>query len=306
MKATLVREAFDSPDHLFEIKWDGIRAIAFAGGKTRLQSRTLRDITPGYPELSSINKLLAADEAILDGEIVALDPLGRSSFELLQQRMNLTRATDIAAVAHTIPAVYFVFDLLYLDGRPILDLPLTGRRDLLYDLFERSGLLSPSPATSFIRLSETIDAEGSAFFEAARLQGLEGIVAKRKLSIYQPGKRGRDWLKVKTVQTGEFVIGGWTEGAGGRSSTFGALLLGIMKDGRLIYAGHVGTGFDDRSLAEVLGKLSDKKTTDCPFSPCPSTNTPAHWVTPDLTAKIEFLEWTNEGQLRAPSFKGLI
>lgn len=296
MMATLTREPFDSPDHLFEVKWDGVRAIAFLGGATRLQARTLRDLSRQYPELLQIHKLISAKEAILDGEIVSLDAQGRPSFERLQQRMNLTRAPDIEQAAREYPVLYYAFDLLYLDGRPLTGLPLTERRDQLEALaFSERAL----------RLSHTIDTEGTAFFQAAVSEGLEGIMAKRKASTYQMSRRSRDWLKIKHVRRQEFVVGGWTEGQGARSRSFGSLILGLYEDGRLVPVGQVGSGFDERTLRELLQLLRERETDGRPFAEEPVTLAATHWTSPELVCEVEFTEWTSDGKLRNPSFKGL-
>jgi bifunctional non-homologous end joining protein LigD len=303
MFATLVQEAFDDDDWIFELKWDGVRALVVCNDETTLFSRTARDITLTYPELARLHDRMVAIDAVLDGEIVAMSH-GRPSFELLQSRMNLQDKTAIVKAAKKIPVAYIAFDLLYLDGRSLLSTPVEERKALLQELVVTSDLVQVSPA---------VQAEGKAVFEAARAQNLEGMVAKKLGSPYRPGKRSKEWLKIKTLIDADVVIGGWTRGEGGRSSTIGALLVGAYDKGELRYVGSVGTGFSDSSLAELLSAVREVQSTECPFADDPSGTRnrfgkvikDPHWTRPVLVARVEFRELTSASRLRAPSFKGL-
>jgi bifunctional non-homologous end joining protein LigD len=303
MVATLVRDAFDDPDWIFEVKWDGVRAIATCGDQTMLISRNQKDITHSYPELARVHEQLVAVDAILDGEIVAMSD-GRPSFEKLQSRINLQNPRDIERAMKATPVTYIVFDLLYLDGRSLIKEPLEERKRLLDELVVRNPRID---------VSTCIEGAGEALFEAARAQHLEGIVAKKLGSPYRPGKRGRDWLKVKTTYEADVVIGGWTRGEGSRSERFGALLVGAYEGDRLRFVGAVGTGFNDRTLDEVLREMKALETESDPFEVDPEQEKVRwgkpiknpHFVNPGLVAVVEFRELTHGGKLRAPSFKRL-
>jgi bifunctional non-homologous end joining protein LigD len=304
MLATLVDEAFDSEDWLFEFKWDGIRAFAICDAETKLTSRNQRDITATYPELAKLHERMVAIDAIVDGEIVAMRN-GRPSFESLQGRVNLQDRTAIAKAAKQSPVNYIAYDLLYLDGRSLLSTPIEERKAMLQDLVVEKADL--------VQVSMVVETEGRAVFEAASAQNLEGIIAKKRGSVYRPGRRSKEWLKVKTIFDADVVIGGWTSGEGGRSSTMGALLVGAYEDGALRYIGAVGTGFSDRVLADLMVKLRGVEGSTCPFINDPSGSRSQfgkvvknpHWVRPELVAQVEFRELTSAGRLRAPSFKGL-
>lgn len=303
MMATLVDEPFDDDDWIFEPKWDGVRAIATCADETMLLSRSLRDITTSYPELARLHQQIVAFEAVVDGEVVALHG-GRPSFERLQSRINLANERDIERAAKAIPVTFIAYDLLYLDGRSLIALPLDERKELLQEVVVTSDLVDISPA---------VPGEGRALFQAARSQNLEGIVAKRRGSPYRPGKRARDWLKVKTTYDADVVIGGWSRGEGARSSRFGSLLVGAYEDGALRYVGSVGTGFTDRLLDEVMAELQERELPNNPFDADPRKDKSRwgravkdpHWVRPELVARVEFRELTSGGKLRAPSFKEL-
>ncbi len=296
MLATLTGAPFDDPEWLFEPKWDGIRAIAVCGEDTRLLSRNGRDITMAYPELHRIHNQVVALDAMLDGEIVAFDD-GAPSFQLLQQRMHLRDERKIEQTAKRIPVVYMVFDLLYLDGIDLTGRPLTERRALLEEAIVPSDVISLSPAT---------EGAGIALFEAAAEQGLEGVMAKRGMSTYQPGSRTDEWLKMKVVFDADVVIVGWTEGEGQRSGRLGSLAMAVYDGDDLRYVGNVGTGFDRASLGEVEGRLA---TVSAAESPLPSADLRGlghvHWVSPSLVARVEHRQLTAAGRLRAPSFQGL-
>ena len=295
MMATLTSAPFSNPDWLFEPKLDGVRAIALIrDGKTKLFSRSGLDATRQYPSLAEELARQVEPEIVLDGEIVALDEAGRPAFQTLQQRLNLTREADIKRADAEVPVLYYVFDLLYAGGFDLTATPLSQRKALL----ER--LLLPSER---VRLLEHFEEEGEAAYDAAVAHGLEGIIAKRRDSVYEPGRRSRHWLKVKATVSDEFVVGGYSKGQGGRGGTFGALLLGQYDDeGRLVYVGNVGSGFDDRTLADLRQRLDEIRVDKCPFAKAPPEKTPATWVRPQLVAEVKFAQWTSDGHLRAPVF----
>jgi DNA ligase D-like protein (predicted ligase)/DNA ligase D-like protein (predicted polymerase)/DNA ligase D-like protein (predicted 3'-phosphoesterase) len=290
---------FDRAGWWFEPKLDGIRTLAYLEGETvRLVSRTGRDQTTSYPELGSIWRRVEATNAVIDGEIVATDDQGRTSFERLQQRMNLVSEADVKRMVKMIPVELVAFDLLWLDGQDLTGRPLSERRTRLTDVVaEGRGL----------RLVYWAEEHGHTFFEAATKLGLEGVVAKKAASHYSPGRRSDDWKKIKILKRQDCVIIGWTPGQGGRGQAFGALLLGIYtKDGRFIWTGQVGTGFTDRVLGDLVKKLAELET-DTPPVDDPELRRVkgAHWVRPELVCEVEYLQITSAGKLRAPSFKGL-
>jgi bifunctional non-homologous end joining protein LigD len=295
MLATLTKVPFSHRDWLFEPKLDGVRALAeLRGGHARLVSRRGTDMTATYPALAAAVGRQPVREAVLDGEIVALDDRGRPSFQLLQRRLGLVGAEDIRRADRTIPVVYYVFDILYLDGHDLTAVPLEERRRLL------RAALAPNET---VRLVEPYSEDGEAAFRRAIEEGLEGVVAKRRGSRYEPGARSGAWLKVKGTTTDEFVIGGYTEGLRARAPTFGALLLGQYDEaGRLGYAGHVGTGFDRLTLHELKRRLDALRTERAPFAEEPALRVPVTWVRPELVAEVRFVEWTRDRRLRAPSF----
>ncbi len=280
----------------YEIEWDGVRTIAYSEpGRLRLESRNLNDITAQYPEVRPLNRALSSHTAVLDGELVAFDADGRPSFERLQQRMHLTGEAQVRRRAQDHPVVYLIFDLLYLDGHSLMDLPYSERRARLEEL----GLEGPAWQTP----SHTVGG-GKRLLEATAKQGLEGIMAKRMDCRYEPGKRASHWIKVKTKQRQELVVGGWLPGEGRRSGEIGALLLGYFEDGEFRFAGKVGTGFGQKEL-EMLGrKLAPRERESSPFVG-KQPQKAARFVEPKLVAEIEFTEWTKEGMLRHPSYKGL-
>jgi bifunctional non-homologous end joining protein LigD len=286
----------------YEVKWDGMRALVFVDGdQLRIQSANERDVTASWPELAGLPAELPATTALLDGELIATDAEGRPSFGRLQQRMHLTKATEVAARAAEVPVSYVVFDVLHLDGHDLTGRPLADRRRLLEQCLDPGPSWHVSPTTE----------DGDALLAAAHERGLEGIVAKRLDSTYEPGKRTRAWLKVKVRRRQEMVVGGWIAGEGGRAGRIGALLVGYHDapgDGSpLRFAGRVGTGFSDaelRRLAEVMAPLA---TDECPFDPPPPRpellRRPT-WVRPELVAELEYAEWTGDGRLRHPSYLG--
>ena len=282
----------------YEIKWDGIRAICFSEpGRMRLESRNLNDITARYPELSRLHRDLGARTAVLDGEIVAFDDDGRPSFNVLQRRMHVTSDSAVRRLAKDHPVTYVVFDLLHLDGESLLDLPYAERRERL-EALELAGPHWQTP--------KPVPGPGSALLEVARNTGLEGIVAKRRDCPYRPGQRTGAWIKVKVLQRQELVIGGWLPGEGRRRDRLGALLLGYHDEaGALRFAGRVGTGFDQAELARLGELLAERARDGTPFSGPPQPPRQARFVRPDLVAEIEFAQWTPDGILRHPSYKGL-
>ncbi|MFN0093917.1 MAG: DNA ligase D [Dehalococcoidia bacterium] len=307
MLARLASMPAKQADYGFEIKWDGVRAIAYVrGGRVRLQSRRMLDSTKQYPELQAMGASLGAREVILDGEIIAFDEAGVPRFERLQERMNLAREFDIRRKAREIPIVYMVFDVLYLDGRSTMGRPYRERRRLLDEL----ALSGPNWQTPPMH-----EGEGPALLAATKAQGLEGVVGKRLDSPYEPGRRSESWLKIKNSLRQEFVVGGWTPGAGARDGTIGALLLGYYdvpeaqakaegREQRLHYAGKVGSGFNAAMLRTLESRLQRLRLEASPFAvgvPEPE----ARFVEPVLVAEVDFLEWTEGGTLRHPSFEGL-
>jgi bifunctional non-homologous end joining protein LigD len=286
----------DEERYGFEVKWDGIRALLYCDhGHLHLQGRNFTDFTGRYPELRALADQLGARRIVLDGEVVALDEQGRPSFERLQTRMHLASDSAVRRRMKDTPATYVIFDLLYLDGHSTMELPYEQRRELL-DRLELDGPYWRAPGYQ--------RGEGGPLLEATREQGIEGVVAKRLDSRYEPGRRASGWIKVKNVALQDVVVGGWTPGEGGRSSTLGALAVGVMEDGALKYAGKVGSGFTDETLRLLQRELDPLRSDHSPFDgrqPPKGTN----FVEPRLVASVEFREWTRSGTLRAPSFKGL-
>jgi bifunctional non-homologous end joining protein LigD len=293
MLATLIDKPFSDPDWLFEIKWDGVRALALLrDGKLTLRARSENDITRAYPELATLPDAVHARRAILDGEIVALDERGHSNFERLQQRMHV-RAPSSRLVSD-VPVTYYVFDLLYCDGYDLRDAPLLARKELLRRLLRPSGA---------VRFSDHQMEKGRELFALARENALEGIIGKRAVSRYV-GARSTNWVKIKVTQTLDAVVGGFTAPRGSRTH-FGSLLLGLYDGKALRFIGHAGSGFDEPMQAAVAKLLRDRETSKCPFDQTPDTNEEAHWVRPELVARIRFSGWTDEHRLRHPVFMGM-
>jgi len=301
MLATAVEKPFDSPDWLFEIKWDGYRAVAFIeDAQVRLVSRNQNDLTGQFPELVTLPKFMKARRAILDGEIVALDDQGRPSFSLMQQRTGFRPGKARLPRREGVPVLYYAFDLLYLDDYDLRRVPLEQRKALLEERITNSGI---------VHFSDHYPEKGLALFEAAQQKGLEGILAKKRDSLYDE-TRSRDWLKIKITQRQECVIGGYTEPEGSREY-FGSLVLGLYdKKGRLIHVGQAGTGFDQQALKQIFARLQPLTTTKNPFYGEIGGLKKVHFVRPKLVAEIKFSEWTHETseggmKLRAPVFMGL-
>ncbi|MGH9719821.1 MAG: DNA ligase D [Bryobacteraceae bacterium] len=278
---------------LYEIKWDGVRAICFVdAGKLRMASRNGNPCDRQYPELSILPRCLKASRAVLDGEIVVLDDKGIPSFSLIQPRIMASDPNTIANMARARSATLFLFDLLYLDGRDLRALPLTERRRLL------ESIVQPTPS---IRVSDTFS-DGKALFEAAKEQGLEGIVAKRADSSYEP-RRTPQWVKFKTTRQQEFVICGFTHG---EREHFGALVLGLYENGKLVYVGNAGTGFTGKIMADLARRLEPLVTESSPFPDPPKmARGSVVWVRPELVCQVKYGSWTHEKHLRAPVYLGL-
>jgi len=302
MLATPVDEPFDGAEWLFEIKWDGYRAVAFIeNGKVRLVSRNQNELTQRYPELKDLPQFVKAKTAILDGEVVALDEQGRASFSLMQQRTGFRPGGRRAAAKADVPVLYYAFDLLYLDGYDWRKLPLEERKKKLASILVTGDSL---------RYSDHYERDGKALFEIARQKGLEGILAKKRDSIYQE-RRSNEWLKIKITHQLECVIGGYTEPEGSRAH-FGSIVLGLYDDqGRLIHVGQAGSGFDQESLDQIWKLLKKRETKTNPFYGEVEALRKVYWVKPDLVAEIEYAEWTGGAsagsgpKLRAPVFQGL-
>ncbi len=296
MLATSATEPFDSPDHWFEVKWDGVRVLAFCNrNSTRLFSRTGRAVGGIYPELEDLHERVASSKAVIDGEIFALRA-GRPSFEQIQQRLGLTRPGDVRRASGLVPVHLACFDLVVDEGVWIGDRPLEERLDRLGEVIEVGG-----PVVLSARVREA----GRAFFDAAKERGLEGMMAKRVASRYVPGRRSRDWIKIKVVRRVDCVVGGFLPGDGSRRGAFGSLLLGVYDgSGGLVYLGNVGTGFDERMLARLAAELDAAASQESPFTDLPSLRG-ARWVRPVLVCEVEYRELTAARRLRAASFKRL-
>ncbi|MFN2608330.1 MAG: non-homologous end-joining DNA ligase [Acidimicrobiales bacterium] len=282
----------------YEYKWDGVRAVVFVdGGEVFVQGRRQNDVTERYPEVAAVGQALGGRSAVLDGEVVALDDRGRPNFGLLQQRMHVASAVEVSRRRATVPVVWLGFDLLELDGTPTADLPYSERRCLL------DGLALAGPS---FQVPPSHAGDGASVLAASAASGLEGVVAKRLDSPYEPGKRSRCWLKLKNHHRQDFVVGGWLVGEGARSERFGSLMVGYYdSDGALRYAGNVGTGFTEARLTELTAALAALRCDSSPFADAPRLGGRMVFVEPALVAEVEFGEWTGDGHLRHPSFKGL-
>ncbi len=296
MLATLASKAFSDPDWLFEIKWDGYRVQAVvADGKVRLWTRNLKDAETYFPRLLTPPSWIEAREAIVDGEVVAIDDAGRPDFSLLQSRLGEKGAPGL---------VYQAFDLLYLDGRSLLDVPLEDRKRLL------KSVLKPHPR---VRFASHVDGEGLAFYAAAEAQGLEGVIAKLRRSRYEPGKRTNAWLKLKVRPEQELVVGGWTPGEG-NARDLGAVVVGVYEDGKLRFSGKVGSGFTGAIRKDLLARLGPLATDAPPFDPPPPKDYKGRWggdlggvtwTRPELVIRAELGGWSRDGMVRQAAFKGI-
>ena len=282
MKAGLGRLPSNDDDWAYEIKYDGYRTLAFVDdGHLRLQSTNLHDVTATYPELAELPTGVHAGTAILDAEFVVLGDDGRPRFELVQR--------------HERPGALYIFDVLRVDDHDTIGLPYEDRRRLLEQLVE--------PGDSWLVPAHRVG-DGAALLAATDEQGLEGVMAKRLGSTYVPGKRSPNWRKIKNRRRADVVIGGFTTGDGNRASTFGSLLVGLRQGDALVFAGGVGTGFDQRTLESLRRRLDDLRTDACPFDPAPPAayRRQARWVAPELVVTIELAEFTNDGLVRHASF----
>jgi bifunctional non-homologous end joining protein LigD len=282
------------PGWIYEIKWDGVRALCFVqDGEAKFVGRRGTVMDRQYPELHEIPKFLRARSAVLDGEIAVLDEAGRANFGHIQPRIMASDSGAIEQLARSRPAIYFVFDLVYLNGYDLTRVPLEGRKRLLRSILR--------PGCGALRYSEEFDADPQQLLELARAQGLEGLLAKRTGSHYQTRRTG-DWVKVKVALEQDFVIAGWTEG---ERDYFGALVLGAFEKGEFVHVGRVGSGFDSKVLAAVYAMVTPLENGVCPFRELPATETRAHWVRPELVCRVKYQMWTHEAKLRAPVFVGI-
>jgi bifunctional non-homologous end joining protein LigD len=289
----------DESDWAFELKWDGVRVVANVDATdVRLTGRSGADMTVAYPELAGLSAATAGLRLVLDGEVVVLDSSGRASFESLAPRMQVKSADKARAFARSTPVTYIIFDVLEINGESTVGLPYVQRRELLESL-ELSG--------AHWQLSPSVIGGGADMLEASRRMGIEGVVAKRLASPYRPGRRSDEWIKVKNIHTQDVVIGGYTVGDGRRASTFGALLLGIPGPDGLAYVGSVGTGFDGRALDDLTHRLAELATSQTPFAgPVdPRQARSARWVRPEMVGEVAFVEWTGDGRMRHPTWRGL-
>jgi bifunctional non-homologous end joining protein LigD len=287
MLPTLIKEPFDSPDWIFEPKLDGYRAIAAvdATGNARIWSRNHLPFEPKFPTVIDAVNRLNLRSTILDGEIVALDNEGIPRFQLLQKWQKRPTA----------PVVYYLFDILWSDGKDFTSKPVLKRRERLKQMI--------APVDG-IQVGSWIPSRGQDLFSVAKEKGFEGIVAKRIASTYQPGQRSRDWLKIKSRLQQEFVVGGFTEGKGSRRTSFGALLLGAYRGDKFHYFGHSGTGFSERGLQDALDRMRPLFTDRSPFVNPPRLAERVQWVRPKLVCEVAFAEWTDDEQLRQTTFLG--
>jgi len=293
----------DTGEWAFELKWDGIRVLVWVdGGRARAISRGGNDVTGSFPELRELGEAIGSDQVLLDGELVVFDPEGHHSFARLQHRLQVASPRDAARAARQDPASLVIFDLLHCNGRSLIGAPYAERRR------ELEGLAPAGP--SWAVTPSFTDQSGEEVFRSAVQMGMEGVVAKRRNSVYRPGVRSRDWVKVKARRTQEVVIGGWTPGQGDRGSTFGALLLGLPsaeRKGVLSYVGKVGTGFTRSAREELLGQLQSLARSTSPFDQSlpPGMEKGGTWVRPRLVGEVQFREWTPDGRLRHPVWRGV-
>jgi bifunctional non-homologous end joining protein LigD len=297
MLATPVDEPFSRDGWLFELKYDGIRAmVSVAGDLIRITGRRGGDETPRYPEAAAIRAGIRAGQAIVDGELVVLDADGRPSFERIQQRIGVSREPDVRRVSVEHPVTFIAFDLLEMDGRDLLNTELRIRKKTLRET------IVDSPHILF---AEHVERDGTSLFEVARSSGIEGIVGKRADSLYRPGIRSPDWVKIKSWLSQSCVIVGYTAGRGRRSNQLGALILAVLDGGRLVHCGQVGTGFDDKTLRDLRDRLRPLEVKTCPLALTPKTAEPATWVKPELVCEVRFAGWTRDSILRHPAYRTL-
>jgi bifunctional non-homologous end joining protein LigD len=297
MLATSVERPFSRDGWLFELKYDGIRAmVSVAGDQVRISGRRGNDETAHYPEAEAIRAGIHARQAIVDGELVVLDAEGKPSFERMQQRINVTRDIDVRRVAGEHPVTFIAFDLLELDGRDLLGTELRIRKKTLRET------VVDSPNILF---AAHVERDGQSLFEVARESGIEGIVGKRADSLYRPGIRSPEWVKIKSWRGQSCVIAGYTAGRGRRTNQLGALILAVLDGTRLVHCGQVGTGFDEQTLRDLRGRLKPLEVTTCQLDVTPKTSEPATWLTPELVCEVRFAGWTRDGILRHPAYRTL-
>jgi bifunctional non-homologous end joining protein LigD len=292
-------DAADDAQWRFELKWDGVRAVSYVrGGEVRLMSRNDLDVSRSYPEILVPPPALATSAAVLDGELVAFDAAGRPSFGRLQERMHIADVAVARRLAERVPVVYLVFDLLFLDGRSLLRTPYLRRREVLESL----GI----EGTTW-RVPPSFAGHGADVLAASRENRLEGVVAKRAASTYRPGARSPDWRKVKHQRMQEVVVAGWRTGHGRREGGIGSLVLGVPGPDGLEFVGGVGTGFTGAMLDDLARRLAPLERPDPPFATplARAELREAHWVDPRLVGEVMFTEWTSDGHLRHPSWRGL-
>ena len=303
MLATLVDKPFNNKDWVFEVKWDGIRSIFYVY-KTKdifkLQSRNGIDITRRYPEIvESLKQVIKFNEsAIVDGEIVVLNKEGYPEFGSHKERMSINSDREISRLSKTIPATYYLFDILYYDGQDLRNRDYIDRRKILSEILSQS-----NDNKKRVRISDYIEQQGVAVFENIKKMNLEGIIAKRKNSRYIQGTRSKDWLKIKNTKTQDCVVIGYTSGEGSREKYFGSLILAVYEQGRLRFAGHTGSGFNTKQLVRVYTRIKDMQIDKPPIDHVPYLNGRPTWIKPQLVAEIKFDNWTNEKILRAPIFQ---
>ncbi len=291
MLATVVEQPFDSPDHIFEVKWGGVRAIAeISGGQMRLQGQNLRDLTPLYPELSALPKCVKANSAVLDGEIIAWDGDALPSADLLRPR--LLRPDEAVSRPRRSPIMFQVFDILEVDGMLLTSRPLFERRNLLHEHLATHRV---------IQIADFVEADGIAFFDAVASHHLEGVIAKDRWSPYLPGERSGAWQEIRASQADDFVVGGYSFGGGLHKEPIASLLLGIYKRGEFTFVGEVSIGCSKREAQLLLDLLTPLHTDICPFPEIPTIPKLIHWCQPELACHVRYAQW-HGGKLRFPLF----
>ncbi|MCL4439653.1 MAG: non-homologous end-joining DNA ligase [Firmicutes bacterium] len=287
-------QPFDSEEFIYEVKWDGYRCLAYLNGRTILQSRNLIDLTPGYPDLTSLHQASKLEGVVLDGELLVLNKEGQPSFHLLQTRSKLRDPIKIRQAARKTPAIFMAFDILYWGGGNVMSRPLHSRQELLRETVREQ--------TSLV-ISQFIETKGINFYRACLDRGLEGVMAKQKDSPYLPGQRSLYWRKFRYTRSEEFIILGYEPGRGSR--LLGSLILGAYRDGQLVYRGKVGTGFTYREQTELVQELKQLRSLASPIRESgPELSHPC-WVEPKLVCQVEYLEKTPDGCLRHPVYHGL-
>lgn len=292
MLAQTAKAPFSSADWLFEIKWDGIRAISYVDEELSVRSRYDKELRYNFPELEELATL--APHTVLDGEIVTVQK-GKPDFQTLLERSRSTSAQSVEYMSQKFPALYVVFDILEKDSEPLLASPLIERKKMLKEHVKEG---------KNVLLSEYVEAQGEAYYEAAIKKGLEGVMAKKQNSLYEPGVRSKNWLKIKRLTTCDCVIFGCTKGEGRREGTFGALILGLYDDGKPVFVGKVGTGFSDKTLSDLMQTFQRLQTLEQTLG---GVDVPEEitWLKPELVCEVGYLSVTKDGRLRMPRFHGL-